>query len=32
MVDWDCMKDEEEYLVKEEGFDRDQAAEIAGNT
>jgi len=32
MADWDCIKDEEDYLVKEEGYDRDQAGEIAVDT
>ena len=32
MVDWDCIKDEEDALVNEEGYDRDQASEIAADT
>jgi hypothetical protein len=32
MADWDCIKDEEDRLTKEEGYDRDQAGEIAVDT
>jgi len=31
MADRDCILEEEDYQVKEEGYDRDQAWEIAND-